>query len=132
MWSYKKGGIILTLEEIQNYNPTKEERKEMERKMKEISKKAIQECKKLFQIITPETYFKRHPELKLSEVIEELNPSGNEEEDKRKLVSKWIATEYQKNCIKKARTEQEENFFIISCEYLIYRNFDEHFSFLNN
>lgn len=122
----------MTLEEIRNYKPTKEERKEMEREMKEISKKAIEECKKLFRIITPETYFKRHPELKLCEVIEELNPSGNDEEDKRKLISRWIATEYQKNCIKKPRTEQEENFIIISCQYLIYRNFDEHFSFLNN
>ena len=122
----------MTIDEIKNYKPTKQEQKEMNKNLKDISKKVIQECNKLFDIITPENYFKTHPEKTLSEVIEELNPSGNEEENQKKLVSKWIATEYQKSCIKKPKTEQERNFFIISCQYLIYRNFDEHFSFLKN
>ena len=106
-----------------------------QKQMKKITERAMKEANKLFQIITPNDYFKGHKEIRLCDLIEELNPSSTNreemtEDDEKKLVSRFIATEYSKRYMTKARTEQERNLQIISCQYLIYKNFDEHFSYL--
>lgn len=120
----------MTIEEVKNLKLTEKEQKELQKDLKRISKRVIQECDKLFRIISSEKYFKTHPEKTLAEVIEELNPSEDDEDNQKKLVSRWIATEFQESCIQEPKSEQEKNFFIMCCQYLIYKNFDEHFSFL--
>lgn len=107
--------------------------KKEERELKKISKSCVREANRLFSEINLQQYCDQHPEMTIQYLMDILNPNDQDQENEivKKMISRWIATEYFNSKKIKNIEEPDKNLAIIMYQFFIYKFYNERFSFLN-